>query len=1099
MITSNDVAQIFASQGQMFAGQGQYAQQIGLAQPPMQQFGGLDMSGGLANYPMQQLGVRPVSPFTPPMPQFMQPAPPFRPAPMGFLGPGMGGGNAFAGNVLSGVSGAAGALGAGASMLGMFGKLGMAGNFIDPFSAGMGGFSAARAAGMGMWGAGAIGAAAALPVAAGGMFVSKGFEAFMEGARGQQLVGNTLERNFNFYNPQSRSGQGFSRDDAMAIGSSIRQLAHIPEMMTSVEELTKLLPKLKSMGVLQGAKTAEEFEKRFTSAVKTISDISKVLGSTMDEAAKFFEHSRSVGFLGRRDQLQNVLNMGFAAGQTGSTVAEIGALQQSGAGMARGMGARGRYGAEAVTTNVLRIQSALDQKTLREDLLQDYTGGLTGAEGARAATERFTGAMVGAANSAAGKGIMIGMMKMGPDGKPVLDEAMAEKFRRGELTREMIQSKAASLTDEEKRAFVNNPQDLAMQFSRLGPGGMYKFAEMLTAGKGKGAAESALRMWGFQPQDVEFLKGMSKSRDTTRTDMMAFRNRQIEEARIRGATDISGTVGMFAKRQYAKHFGGVEEAGAQVFNAIGEGVEDIVDLGLRRATVSVPQGTANEAIYKAFSTGDLGKDFTQGTLSRGSKTTFAEDEAWNWRSFSEGLKGRSTYKTRAGDVRYTLEQLGVEKTGLGAEGANRLRRAEYSEEDVARGQRKIRRLRSIGEQDETTSLALREIVHKLDGHEEFKRASPRKRADMIRDYLKGGISRAAAGPMTPAAMRQFKEAADIKEAVEGALQGQAGLEGTDWAEAAVHMFAGDLVGMDIMGETAAAVGDLDIESASRQARDTRDKLKKTAKSTYRLLQKPGMEKVLAAATKDPKTRDKVLSLMTMNMDPETAAKKISAALGQKVEASDLKNLRGALMEHTEGGTAEAVSQYLSASKVDAVVAAQLSVGQMQAGIDTEGLKESSSLHGLKASLSKVATAATGNKFAAELKGSRSSIEAFAKELLGTGDEKARSELLSRAGEFGGFAETAMSGVSALGPGASLEARTKALTEGIMAEQAKRVTGATLTSGGGARSSTAEDLRSTLGSLNTSIQVLNTKLQLIVDKGGKAGENIEDGKDDPDSD
>src|SRR5690606_12220328 len=135
---------------------------------------------------------------------------------------------------------------------------------------------AARAVGMGFGGALGAGAMTAMPIMAAGMLASRGVSAFVQGGQQQQMIGNQLAQNFQFFNPAARGGMGFTRDDSKAIGDQIRSLSHIPEMMTSVEELTKLLPKLKSMGVMQGVRDAAEFSQRFKESVKTIRDISRM-------------------------------------------------------------------------------------------------------------------------------------------------------------------------------------------------------------------------------------------------------------------------------------------------------------------------------------------------------------------------------------------------------------------------------------------------------------------------------------------------------------------------------------------------------------------------------------------------------------------------------------------------------------------------------------------------------------------------------------------------------------------------------------------------------------------------------------------------------
>jgi hypothetical protein len=556
MMTSIEIAQMLSAQNSMFMGQRSFAQQVGLP----------TSGGGFQRVPG--------APGAPPV---------WNAAPGGAFGPGMQGGNSFAGTSMSMMSAGMTGLGMAASGASMFGALGKAAPFLDPFSGAAAGFAR-----FGLLG-GAAGAA--MPLAIGSAAASFGHH-FIQGGQQQQMVSNQLQQ-FQFANSASRTGMGFTRDDSQAIGSQMRAMSHLPEMMTSMEELTRMLPKLKSAGMMQGVRDATEFAQRFKESIKTIRDVSKVLGTTMEDAADFFSHSRSVGFLGRQSQLQNVMNAQFTSGVTGMSTGQVMSMQQAGAGLAQSMGAKRSLGAKAVTNIAQSLGLAQQQGLLADGALEDVTG-MQGPEAIQAASQRFAGVLANVAQSSApGRLSMAGLVKFDAKGKAIgIDEDLARQYREGSISISDLKKRAGSLTRAQKVSFTARAADLAMDFAgKTGPQGISNLL-----------SEAASQRYGNDPEAVNILLqrqgGLSSGEADIFQSMQSFSGgessmrsmgeRRARESLIRERTDPSAILKRAGKRLNATLFGGVEEAGGKIYTAIGKAYDDFIDdlVGRHVATLS---------------------------------------------------------------------------------------------------------------------------------------------------------------------------------------------------------------------------------------------------------------------------------------------------------------------------------------------------------------------------------------------------------------------------------------------------------------------------------------------------------------------------------
>lgn len=261
-----------------------------------------------------------------------------------------------------------------ASIAGGLGLLGTAGRVLDPFSMAAGGFRAAS--GMGLAGRVAMGAAgAAIPLAI-GYGISHIANSAVTGAQEQASIEQVLSRQ-QFQNPNSRTGRGFSRQDSMQIGNMVRDLAQVPEMLTSVGELTKIMDKMGSMGLLNSAHDATSFQKKFKEILGTIKDVARAMGTTLDDAAAALGEARKSGIYSQNDVVRNALNRQVTAGLTGMNQQQVGQLRSIGSQMGFATGGSRKTGAE----NIQRMADQLGIMNKTGKLSDDRIAELTGKEG----------------------------------------------------------------------------------------------------------------------------------------------------------------------------------------------------------------------------------------------------------------------------------------------------------------------------------------------------------------------------------------------------------------------------------------------------------------------------------------------------------------------------------------------------------------------------------------------------------------------------------------------------------------------------------------------------------------------------------------------
>ncbi|HUW14332.1 MAG TPA: hypothetical protein VM537_31710, partial [Anaerolineae bacterium] len=404
--------------------------------------------------------------------------------------------NRIGGVATSATLGALPAIGGGLGMMGMLGGLGVRAlkPFIpfDPFSAGFAAHSAVGGGSAGvMAGLGVGGAIAGVGMAAGGAL-----QQMYQGAQGYNQIGSTMQNTYGgVFRPQQMEmgGQGFGASERGQMAGLVRKMAHIPELMTNVNELNSIFQKMDQTGMMSGAVNVDDLGRRFKEGIKALRGIGKMLGTTMEEAMPLFNEARQSGFFSATDIMANATQRRFVGGVLGMGQQQVGQIQQSGADLMTAMGGSQRgIGAAGALNQASMLQMAVRTGVLGEERLGAATGGLTGTRGVQSLLGTFQRA--GARMSQGSLGQLITAAASETEGGNLtgkIDQDILEQVQAGELSLgELKQMASRNISGKKKAQFAMNREDLTAQVAAQGPGAMVGMLRTAVEDKGIGQGQS---------------------------------------------------------------------------------------------------------------------------------------------------------------------------------------------------------------------------------------------------------------------------------------------------------------------------------------------------------------------------------------------------------------------------------------------------------------------------------------------------------------------------------------------------------------------------------------------------------------------------------
>jgi hypothetical protein len=263
-----------------------------------------------------------------------------------------------------------------------------------------------------------------------------------QGAQDQFRINEIVSQQLgNRINMGGRGTIGASRAGMQQIGDLTREMSQLPELLSSVSELSALMDKMGQAGMITGVKSIADFRNKFRQGINSLRDMSKVLGSTMDEALTVAAELQTMGIVGGADKLRAVLNR-QATSMMGVGMAPEVVMQgmANGAQLAGAMGNKSRIAGVAGAAKTMQtFSTAMQMGVLDEQTIADLTG-LTGDKGIAALSsmtqERVTGMVM---NSGLGQAMTAAMGEV-RDGKYTgkLDKDIVEKVRTGQLSKDQL-------------------------------------------------------------------------------------------------------------------------------------------------------------------------------------------------------------------------------------------------------------------------------------------------------------------------------------------------------------------------------------------------------------------------------------------------------------------------------------------------------------------------------------------------------------------------------------------------------------------------------------------------------------------------------------
>lgn len=259
-------------------------------------------------------------------------------------------------------------------------------------------------------------------------------------------------------------GYGASRNAGRQLNDAMRNLADIPDMFTSVGELSDILKKINDMKLLQGVKSAGEFKKKFSGIVGSLRTMSKDLGSTMEEALPFLQSSVDQGFLSPDEMNKNVRLLNASSGVgIGVGRGTINQMQMFGAGVTRQLGGDSRLGASGMRDVSNELSVAQQMGILSQQDLTRITG-KTGEEANVDFSQQLFQAQSQFMNSGTGRFLTAALAKRDKQGNFTgdIDTEKLQQLRRGEISgsdlMKLGKDSLTGLTADQAISFENEMQ-----------------------------------------------------------------------------------------------------------------------------------------------------------------------------------------------------------------------------------------------------------------------------------------------------------------------------------------------------------------------------------------------------------------------------------------------------------------------------------------------------------------------------------------------------------------------------------------------------------------------------------------------------------------
>lgn len=301
-----------------------------------------------------------------------------------------------------------------------------------------------------------------LPIA--GLGLAGGTAAAMQAGLQQTQQVNQIFGNMQFANMggDPRTGRGFSQNDLGTLQRGI-QAINANNPFVSMSDALRASERFTDMGMHQGVQDAERMARKITEMGKTMHQMARIMGTSMEEAGRALGSMRSSGFYTASDVMGNTASMNLMRGY-GMTSDRFMGMQASGAAATRGAQLSGRAGAGFVTGAAADIMGGIRTGALSGEQIMDITGGRDPLEAAQIMAQQSLGATMQGFSGPGGTAILsaLGQMK---DGRYTgeIDTGLMRQMAEGKLTYQDLVAKGGAKIGSGRNAqasFVANQKDI---------------------------------------------------------------------------------------------------------------------------------------------------------------------------------------------------------------------------------------------------------------------------------------------------------------------------------------------------------------------------------------------------------------------------------------------------------------------------------------------------------------------------------------------------------------------------------------------------------------------------------------------------------------
>jgi hypothetical protein len=550
-------------------------------------------------------------------------------------------GGAYAGNRLitgglglaTGMSGAAGMLASGA---------GIAAGFFPSIAAiGGGAAGAGGATSLGvLTGATALGTGASLgmaspmalaggPIGLGLMAAGAGLSIANTGVQNANAVGNMFG-NMQFVNASGdpTTGRGFSQNDLMTLQRGVRAIdANNP--FVSMSDALRATERFTEMGMHQGVQDAEKLAKKVTELGKTMHQMARSLGTSMEEAGQIFKDMKGSGFYSAQDVMGNTANMTLMRG-FGMSSQQFAQMQRTGAGMTRGAQMSGRAGAGMITAKTAEFMNAIRTGQMSAEEMMDMTGASTPLEAAQMMAQQTLAGTMGGLSGALGTGMLLAAGATDKSGRFTgeIDAGILRRMAQGNLSRNELMDIGGGKRGSRigQASFTARRQDImeSMLESDQGQEALFGMVRSITEemfGEGAGedqdlfqlVAETQFNMDRRAVRKLQELKsGRGQRLSALKQEILASQRAAElrENATLSGAAQrIGGTI--------SDAFNPLTDAASSYYRGVIESSQDVERFMLGKGSTRVTIGTTQEALDEAVMSAMMGRAGSGRTMGIG--------------------------------------------------------------------------------------------------------------------------------------------------------------------------------------------------------------------------------------------------------------------------------------------------------------------------------------------------------------------------------------------------------------------------------------------------------------------------------------------------